>query len=133
MTTPASEYMTTPVLTVDAGTTLVDAAAAMNAEGMHSLVVISEDCRPEGVFTSTDLMAAVAEGAPPGGTTVGDLMTRDVVTVAPDESVETAAATMREADVSHLPVMDEQVVGILTETDLATYLAGAATEPPGAK
>jgi CBS domain-containing protein len=123
MTTPVSEYMTTPVLTVTAETTLVDAAGAMTAEGMHSLVVISEDCQPEGVFTSTDLMAAVSEGAPPGGTTVGELMTRDVVTVGPEDSVESAAAVMREADVGHLPVMDEQVVGILTETDLATYLS----------
>ena len=123
MTTPVSDYMSTPVLTVDAATTLVDAAGAMTAEGMHSLVVITDDCQPEGVFTSTDLMAAVSEGAPPGGTTVGELMTRDVVTVALDEPVVSAAATMRDYDFGHLPVVDEQVVGILTETDLATYLA----------
>jgi len=133
MTTPVSEYMSTPVLTVDAATTLADAAGAMTAEGMHSLVVVSEDCRPEGVFTSTDLVAAVSEGAPPGGTTVGDLMTRDVVTVPPDESVASAAAVMRAEEVGHLPVADEQVVGILTETDLRTYLAETRAEPAGAE
>jgi len=123
MPTPVSEFMTTPVLTVDADETLAAATEAMTAKGMHSLVVITEDCRPAGVFTSTDLMAAAADGDPLDETTVGDRMTTDVVTVAPDESIEGAAAVMREHDVSHLPVVDEQVVGILTETDLATYLS----------
>ncbi|MEF8852844.1 MAG: CBS domain-containing protein [Haloarculaceae archaeon] len=65
--------------------------------------------------------------------TAGERMTREVVTVSPDDAVARAVAVMREEDVGHLPVVDDRVVGILTETDLATYLAETRAEPAGAE
>jgi len=126
-----SEHMTDPVLTVGEETTLAAAAEAMDAEKMHSLVVITEDCRPAGVFTSTDLIAGVTAGVTLQAETVGDHMTRDVVTVGSGESIQAAAALMSDHDISHLPVVDDQVVGIVTETDLREYLAGVQAEPMG--
>ena len=51
-------------------------------------------------------------------------MTTDIVTVRPGEEVGAIAERMTENDVSHLPVVDdgEQVVGIVSTTDLATHL-----------
>jgi len=52
--------------------------------------------------------------------TVAKAMTKNVVTVAPDASVTTAARIMRDTGISGLPVVDQhgKVVGILTEADL---------------
>lgn len=49
--------------------------------------------------------------------------TTDVITVSVDDSVESVAATMHD-DVGHVPVVDDQVVGTVTESDLREYLAG---------
>ncbi len=51
---------------------------------------------------------------------VKDIMTKDVITVSSDDSVEKCAKLLQENDISGLPVIDEEdhVVGIVTEGDL---------------
>ena len=56
---------------------------------------------------------------------VGDVMSREVTVVSPDATVLSAAQTMSEKNVSCIVVADDrQVVGILTETDFLTRIAG---------
>ena len=52
-----------------------------------------------------------------------DLMQRDMVTVAPQESLRDALALMTDNHVTGLPVMDEHdhCVGLITATDILTY------------
>jgi CBS domain-containing protein len=52
--------------------------------------------------------------------TVGEIMERDPVTVAPETSVQDVVATLREHQLPGVPVVeaDGKVVGIVTETDL---------------
>ena len=50
---------------------------------------------------------------------VEDSMTRDIVTLAPDETVGTALALCRERRIRHLPVLSEgRLVGIVSDRDL---------------
>jgi acetoin utilization protein AcuB len=50
---------------------------------------------------------------------VKDSMTRDIVTLAPDETVGTALALCRERRIRHLPVLSEgRLVGIVSDRDL---------------
>ena len=62
--------------------------------------------------------------------TVGDVMTREVVTVSPSESFKTCADLLRIHQVSALPVVmaGERLVGIVSEADLMRAVA----EPPSA-
>jgi CBS domain-containing protein len=65
--------------------------------------------------------AAVPGVHPPGAAvTVGDVMTRDVVTIASTDLLSAAWRTMRERRIRHLPVVDGhgRVVGIVTHRDL---------------
>jgi CBS-domain-containing membrane protein len=67
------------------------------------------------------------------GTTVEEVMTRPVVCVRPDSSVEAAAALLHEHRVRRLPVVAEGVlVGIVSRADLVKALAHAAP-PPAAR
>jgi CBS domain-containing protein len=52
--------------------------------------------------------------------TVDEVMTRDVVSVRPDTSVETLAELMLERNISGLPVVDAEgrLVGLVSKTDL---------------
>jgi len=56
---------------------------------------------------------------------IADVMTRDLPTLEPDRSVREAAASMTERGVKALPICEgEQLVGIVTDWDLAKAVAG---------
>lgn len=123
--TTIENLMSEPVLTVDRTDLTVDVAGAMRESGINSVVVTDEDCHPTGILTSTDYVEMTADAVNPHEATVERFMTTDIVTARPDEHVSVAAETMAGREFSHLPVVDEteQVVGILTQTDLVVYLA----------
>jgi acetoin utilization protein AcuB len=59
---------------------------------------------------------------------VADWMTRQVVTVGPDESVSRAMHLMRDKGVKHLPVVrDGAVVGVISDRDIKAYAPSKAT------
>lgn len=62
------------------------------------------------------------------GQTVGEVMSRDPVTVSPDKLLKDAAQLMHDRSVHRLPVVDVngQVIGILTRGDIVRAMA--ATE-----
>ena len=68
--------------------------------------------------------------------TVRELMTDDLVTVAPDYTLREAAEAMADAHVSGLPVVDDgMAVGVISATDIMSFAAGspeAATRSRGA-
>ncbi|WP_127088717.1 HPP family protein [Aquabacter cavernae] len=66
-----------------------------------------------------------------GHTSCGDIMTRNVVAVAPDTSMRAALALLRGHHVKALPVTteDARVVGIVTQTDLLDKAAWSASGP----
>jgi CBS domain-containing protein len=56
---------------------------------------------------------------------VGELMTRDVLSVAPEDTIGEAAEKMAEANVGSVVVSDYgRLIGILTERDLLKAVAG---------
>jgi CBS domain-containing protein len=130
--TLVKDAMTTPMLTLDAETTVDEAARGMLEAGVKSVVVVGEACRPEGIFTSTDALQVVADGRPTDEAIVGEYMTTAVETTSPDDPLSTVAKRMVEANISHLPVTDADGngVGILTTTDLTEALS-AAGQPAG--
>lgn len=118
--TPVSEIMSSPVVTVPADTTLVDAAATLAEERVGSLVV-GEDV-VEGIVTETDVVRAIGEGRDLSETAVSELMSEPVVTIRPHESVRVAGERMGHNGVKKLPVTEDgEPVGIVTTTDLAHF------------
>jgi CBS domain-containing protein len=60
-----------------------------------------------------------------GVSTVSDLMTSDVLTVAPEDTIGEAAQKMVDREVSSVAVSDYgRLIGILTERDLTRAVAG---------
>jgi CBS domain-containing protein len=119
--TPVRDVMTTPVQTVEPETTVAEAARTLSAAGIGSLVVGTE--RIDGIITEMDVVASVADERDPTETTVADLMTDPVVTIAPDETLRVAGERMGHNGVKKLPVAEDgKAIGIITTTDLALYL-----------
>ena len=93
-------------------------------------VAVMRDGDITGLFTERDLMRRVVnEGRDPRTTTVGEVMTRDLVIVSPDRSLEDCMALMRERGFRHLPVCQgRKLRGVISLRDL---LAHAVVEKDG--
>jgi CBS domain-containing protein len=83
-----------------------------------------------GLFSERDLMRRVVhDGRDARTTRVADVMTRDLVTVAPDRGLEDCLELMRERGFRHLPVCQgKQLRGVISLRDL---LAHAVVEKDG--
>jgi predicted transcriptional regulator len=124
-----SEIMTEAAVTDRADDTLAEAARKMWEQQTGSLLVMDGD-ELLGIITERDVLKAVATGRPLEGTRVSDAMTKDVVTVPPAMTLREAAAVMADKWIRHLPVVEQgNVVGIISQRDLAGVLAGALNEP----
>ena len=64
------------------------------------------------------------------GMRIKEIMTREVVSIAPNASVREAAQRMAESDVGMLPVCDgERIAGLLTDRDIATRAVAEGRDP----
>ena len=63
---------------------------------------------------------------------IAEVMSKPPITVRPDESVPRAARVMAERKIGCLPVVvDEVLLGLLTETDVLGWVAQQQVEPQG--
>jgi len=131
-TTPASEVreaMVWPVATVDGSATLSEVAEALAADEVGALCV-TDDGRLAGIVSERDVVVHLATGADPAHLTAADVMSSDLVTVSPDDEVLVAARRMVDAQVRHLPVLDDGLIaGIVSMRDLFAVLVNAADDP----
>ncbi|HVR87538.1 MAG TPA: CBS domain-containing protein [Planctomycetota bacterium] len=114
-------FMTSPVVTMTTDTRAADALELMQAKKIRR-IPITQDGRLTGILTMGDLQTVLGlqeNSVRRASTRLGDLMTREVRTVTPDDPLERAARVMLDYEVSGLPVVDgEAVVGIITESDI---------------
>ena len=123
------DWMSKDPITINDDTSMMKAIHLMKQNRFRRLPVLQEG-RLVGIVSDRDLK----EASPSKATTldvhelyyllselqVKDIMTRDPITVALDDTVEHAAQLMLENTISGLPVTDEKgaVVGILTQSDV---------------
>ena len=114
---------------------LREAAHEMLSAGLSALPVVDEDGGLLGLlserelmrhFMTTTLATASARFTPPsahGRRTVRDVMTRQVLCVAPEQSLADVAALMTNKDVERVPVVrGGRLVGFLTRGDIVRKL-----------
>lgn len=125
-----ARVMSTDLHAVDPETPLAEAAGMMLDERVGSVLVVDDDGLA-GIVTTTDCVRMIADGTT-AGKTVADAMSTDIVTADPQDTIREAADTMMERGVHHLPVVDEAsgVVGMITTTDLTSYLSHVETPSP---
>jgi CBS domain-containing protein len=108
------------VITVDPGVTVRDACILFRDRNIGSLVVF-DGMAYHGIFTERDVVKrVVAEGRDPATTLVSDVMTPKIITVRPEDQIETVEATMRRERIRHVVVTGEGgVVGVISLGDVA--------------
>ena len=128
------DWMSKSPVTAKPSTSIMKAAKLMKENGFRRLPVIDDDGRLVGIVSDRD----IKEASPSKATTldmhelyyllseikVGDIMTKTVITVGPDDTVEKAAVLMLRHNVGGMPVVDAKglVVGVITDSDIFKVL-----------
>lgn len=122
------EVMTSNPATVRPDASVVEAARSMASEDVGSLPVVEGD-RLVGVVTDRDIaVRVVAQGKDAGATTVGEIASKDPVTVNPDGGLDEALQEMARNQVRRIPVVEgDRLVGIVAQADVAREAGDAKT------
>ena len=124
---PTKQLMTSEIVTVSPDTDVEEAVNILIEKSIGSLGVVDDDGNLAGVITSNDFLHVISDGDIDDDATIDEFMTEEVVTIKPDESIQTAAAKMITNGISHLPVEDdEEIVGMLSTTDITAYSVSRA-------
>jgi len=132
------EVMTPDPHTLPERTLVRMAAETMRANDIGDVIVSDDNGQITGILTDRDIVVrVVAEGRDPSATRVGDIASRELTAVAPDDPVGRAVQLMRERAIRRLPVVDHgKPVGIVSIGDLAldrdpdSALADISAAPP---
>ncbi len=98
----------------------VDVAIARMLEENVGAIAVCDGPQVVGIFTERDVLRlAGQEGGIPGDVKVRDVMTRNLVTVSPDDDVAACAALMGQRRIRHLPVVqDGNLLGVIGIRDV---------------
>jgi CBS domain-containing protein len=129
VTWTVADVMTKEVVTVGPTESFKTCVDLMRIHGVSALPVVVAANRVAGIISEADLMRPVAAipdvpgqaGTPiRKGMTAAEIMTDEVVTIAPGASVSAAARLMFEHRVKRLPVVDasNHLVGIVSRADV---------------
>jgi len=117
------DIMTKSVVSIDAATTITDAAKMME-DAEIGAIVVTENNTPVGLITDRDFAIKVVAHAYPRTTPVKMIMSSPLYSISPDESVRMIADFMYTRGIRKLPVIDnDKVIGIVTATDLVRQFA----------
>ena len=112
------DVMNTNVVVAKAEATIREASEVMNKYNIGSLVVV-KDSGIAGIITEHNVLESVAAGRNPDETKIAEIMSSEVVTVAPDSTVEQAVDLMVKHKIKKLPVVDgDKLMGIITASDI---------------
>ena len=148
------DFMTKDVISVSEDETLKKVFKIMDKHGILGVPVTSEDKGVIGIVTETDLMGHFTTLETPMGVSllgsmvflenpeqfnenlkdhcaelVKDIMTKEVITIMEDKSLNEAINLMASSKVSRLPVVNVkgELSGIITRTDIVHQLAKLTT------
>ncbi len=145
------EIMTEDVITVSTSDSVEQCARLLQENNISGLPVLDEAGRVVGIITEGDLIRRASRVKAPGYLEVlggliylgspkkfvdalqramsleaGQLMSKKVISIEPDQSVESAATLLVEHNISRLPVIDEKEIlrGIVSRRDIMNCLYG---------
>ncbi len=116
----ARDIMTTEVVTISGDKTVAEAVQLMQEKKLRALIVEprgKEDAY--GMITETDVIyKVVAYGEDPQQVKVHEIMTKPLIVVNPDLTVEYVARLFAMTGIRRAPVIQEKLMGIVSVTDI---------------
>ncbi len=99
------------ILTIPSDTKVAEAARMLKEHRIGALVVSDDGSTAAGILSERDIVHAMVDhGAAVQDLPVSDLMTREVITCAPDDAIVDLMTQMTERRIRHLPVVKDGVL-----------------------
>lgn len=110
------------VVALPEATSVAEASRVMAKSRIGAVVVVDND-KLAGIFTERDgLFRVLAEGRDPRSTTLGEVMSKSLTTIAPERPLLHALHLMHEHGFRHMPVVvDDKPVGMLSIRDALDF------------
>jgi CBS domain-containing protein len=117
------------VYSVAESATLKECAELLEARRVGAMVILNAAGGLIGVISERDIVRNIAKsGASALQSTVGDVMTRAVVTARPRDTVASAMERMTDRRIRHLPVLEGgRMLGVVSIGDLVKWRIAEAT------
>ena len=117
------DIMEKNVITIEKNKTAQDAAKIIAEKDISFLVVMNDDL-PEGVLSESDFVRKIAaEDRKSSDVPISEIMSYKFRSVGPSTTIEDAVQKMLNNNIRRLLILeDEKLVGVITQTDLASYL-----------
>ncbi len=108
------------VVTAKPDATIAEVARTLKAERIGAIVIAGDDGKVVGIISERDIVRALPKhGAELLDRKAADLMTRQVVTCAPDNDLDHIRREMTAGRFRHVPVLDgDKLVGIVSIGDV---------------
>lgn len=112
--------MSKHVITIGSTSSVLDACQIYKDYKIGCLV-ITDDSKCVGILTERDIIEhTICESRDPGSTRIEEVMSSDIKTAHPLDTLEKAIQIMSEFDIKKLPVVtNDELVGIITVTDIS--------------
>ena len=116
------DIMEKDVITIENDKTAQDAAKIIAEKDISFLVIMNEG-KPQGVLSESDFVRKIAaEDKKASEILISEIMSYKFRSVGPTTTIEDAIQKMLNNNIRRLLILDsEKLVGVITQTDLASY------------
>ena len=107
------------VWTINQNKTVYDGLVMMSKKDVGALLVVDDEGKLEGIFSERDYARKIILlGKTSKDTKIGDMMSREISVVKPDNTIQNCLALMTKKKIRHLPVIDQnKLIGVVSIGD----------------
>ncbi len=118
-------FMIKDVITTTKDATIKECIDILSKRHIGALVIIDQERNIEGIFTERDAIRVVAQNIPLDAA-VDKVMTKNVLTITVDSTLQEARTIIRQHGIRHLPVVDGEgkLAGLISVRYLLHELTG---------
>lgn len=108
------------VFTIKPGTSVADAASVLSNNRIGSVIISATGRTADGILSERDIVRELGKRGPACmSDKVDDMMTKDLVTCAPDDRADDILEKMTEGRFRHMPVIEDgEMIGLITLGDV---------------
>ncbi len=119
----AADIMSSPPVTTGEDVMIEEVARLMWDKGVGSILIVSSDNKLVGILTERDMLYASSHLLIGKNVQAKSLMSKNLVTASPDEELASVVEKMRDFNIRHIPVVDEdgRPLGVISSRDILDF------------